>query len=297
MNTSVPPAPPKLPLGETISLSYSWFFQRFPDVLRISWVWLVLGGALFGVTNWLQLSWMASILAGAPNGVRLVHPATPPWSEFLGLLAYLVMAVGTASIAVAWHRRIILDEQPGLSGGNVVSGALWRFIGIGILLALMALIPAFIILFPIAILVIPKAQTFAALLLLPFVVYIIGLAVLLRFSMLLPARAVGNSTLSFRQAWRCTRGNTWRLFWGVAACSAPPTIVLHIISIVIMTTIGKPEPASFALPGAPPVIPVTGLTISGVLLYACVLLITPLYIGFLSHAYRHFIRGGLDVSA
>jgi hypothetical protein len=301
MNTRVPPALPKLPLGEAISLSYAWFFQRFPDVLRISWVWLVLGGALFGITNWLQWSWMATVMAGAPNGVRLVHPATPPGTGFLMLLAYLVMTVGTASIAVAWHRRIILDEQPGLSGGNIVSGALWRYISIGIVLVLMATLPALIVVLPTAAMVIPKAPaqpTAATFLLIPLVVvaYVAGLAILLRLSPLLPARATGDRSLGFAQAWRCTRGNTWRLFWGLIACSVPPLIVLQIISLLIMTAIGFQQFAPSApLSGAALTVPAMGLTVAGTLFYLYTMLIAPLYIGFLSHGYRYLVRGGPDL--
>ena len=64
------PPLPKLPLGEVISLSYAWFFQKFPDVLRISWLWLVICAALVGVSSWMQWTWMMDVL-GADTGVTI----------------------------------------------------------------------------------------------------------------------------------------------------------------------------------------------------------------------------------
>ena len=45
-------------------------------------------------------------------------------------------------------------------------------------------------------------------------VYVVAIAVLLRLSPLLPARA-SYLDRTFKDTWRQTRGNAWRLFWGV----------------------------------------------------------------------------------
>jgi hypothetical protein len=76
--TSLPPsqigsrrdgaANPKLPLWATICLSYSSYFHNFPDVLRISWLWLAVVTPLVGIANWLQFSWMAGVMAGVKRG-------------------------------------------------------------------------------------------------------------------------------------------------------------------------------------------------------------------------------------
>jgi hypothetical protein len=119
---------PKLPLWETIRLSYSTYFHNFTDVLRISWLWLAVATPLMGTMTW-QFSSMAGLMADMKRGPspqipthivsRLVE--TIP----LGLAAGLVLMLAGLSIAVAWHRRIILGERPGFSGSNVATKNLW----------------------------------------------------------------------------------------------------------------------------------------------------------------------------
>jgi hypothetical protein len=300
------PALPKLPLGESISLSYAWFFRKFADVLRISWLWLVLSAILIGAGSWLQWTAMAHAFANAAKGtIRPAQLQMPsPLSVVLLLgLAYLVMMFGTTSIAVAWHRRTILGEQPGLSGGNIVTKPLWRYIGVGIAIALITFLPIAVILVPTALILGPATHgtsgnqpsgiAIALIVLIVFALYITALAIMLRLSVLLPARATGDLTLTFRQAWRRTRGNTWRMFWGLIACSVPPAIAMQIIFVVVMAAIG----ISKVLPTVPTdgavTIPALGLAIMNMTFFVLYLLIVPLYIGFLSHSYRHFFQGSI----
>lgn len=300
----VPPLP-KLPLGETISLSYAWFFQKFADVLRISWLWLILFSIVAAAVNWLQWSWFAAMLANITkdNAHFVPVPLTlPPNFFWLSVLLYVVVTLGTVSIAVAWHRRIILDEPPGVSGGNLVTAPLWRYIGTGFVLALLLILPYVVILIPGAFLLggpspfIPEqAPNGAFFMLIPivFAFYIAGLAVLLRLVVLLPARAIGDVGLTFGQAWRRTRGNIWRMFWGLVACVLPPIILLEIVFAVIMAAIGMPKFGLAALPGGPVAVPILTLTIMNTLLFVLPILTAPIYVGFLSHSYRHFFQGGI----
>jgi hypothetical protein len=292
---------PKLPLRGAISLAYAWFFQKFADVLRVSWLWLVLGGVLMGGVNWLQWSWMAAAIADAANNSQAHREqpqiALPSGYGWLMLLAYLVFMLGTTSIAVAWHRRIILGEQPGLSGDNIATTALWRYVGICVVFGLMCYLPILLASAPVLLvlgLVAPGYQpsgvaiTSAVLILLVF--YIVAISIVLRLSVLLPARAVGDLALTFRQAWRRTRGNTWRMFWGLIACSLPPMIVLEIISLIVVSAIGLPK----FVPGNGQVaVPALGLTIMSTFMFVITLLIVPIYIGFLSQCYRHFFQGDI----
>jgi hypothetical protein len=290
----------KLPLGETISLSYAWFFQKFADVLRISWLWLTLGAALFGLASWLQLTWMASSVANAQRGATHLEVAPASGFGWTMALAWLVMMFGTTSIAVAWHRRILLDEQPGLSGANLVSTALWRYIGIGIAIMLITFLPLLVIFVPAALVLglnghsaVPNQSNglvFALIFLAIFALYVTALSFMLRLSLLLPARATGDLALTFRQAWHRTRGNTWRMFWGLLACSVPPLVALQIISAVVMAAVGAPKlaPTSEQI-----IVPALGLTVMSAVMFMISLLIVPIYIGFLSHCYRHFFQDGI----
>jgi len=304
VNTVQPPR--KLPLGEMISLSYSWFFRKFPDVLRICWLWLLICAALIGWANWVQWSWIAPLMAGVKGGLpaqALVLQASPIWRLLPVNLAGLVVMFAAVSIAVAWHRRIILREPPGLSGSNIVTQDLWRYIGIGILIWLIVIVPVAAILVSTGRLLLPAVligssdapARIGLFLLLLVSLYVASIAVLLRLCMLLPARASGDIGLTFRGAWKRTRGNTWRLFWGLLACTLAPMIMIEIVLVIALPPTGmlpfKPSPAA-ALDG-----PVAlTMTVMSTVLSVIYLLILPIGIGFLSHAYRHFFPDGLKAA-
>jgi hypothetical protein len=61
-------ANPKLPLQDTIGLSYSSYFHNFPDVLRISWLRLAVALLLAGITNWLQFFRFAEVATTINRG-------------------------------------------------------------------------------------------------------------------------------------------------------------------------------------------------------------------------------------
>jgi membrane-anchored glycerophosphoryl diester phosphodiesterase (GDPDase) len=120
------------------------------------------------------------------------------------------------------------------------------------------------------------------LLLLPFIfaLYIAAVAVMLRLCPLLPARAVGDLDLTFKQTWRRTRGNTWRLLWGITACTVPLGLIAQI---VMLSVVGFPGPNMFA--GDAFVGRMAAISVIFAIYY---LLFLPVMIGFMSISYRHF---------
>jgi hypothetical protein len=285
----------KLPLGRTIGLAYSTYFGNFVDVLRISWLWLVVVGLLSGFASWLQFSWMASVLAGAQGGLRPGIPNStslrPPIEAIaLQYTTYLLLLFAGVSIAVAWHRRLILDEAPGLSGSNVATHNVWRYVGMALAIVLITTIPAAVIIFPIFFFLFtpiatggvsaPPGAGFFFIFPVVFIVFAAVMAVGQRLSVLLPARAIGNVSLTFKEAWTGTRGNTWRLFWGYGACTIPPLMVAQIISIPLIISL---HPGPTLGPGF-----AQGMAIFSAIFTIYYLLVLPIAIGFLSHAYRYF---------
>ena len=283
MNSAIDPraaAGPKLPLWRTIGLSYSTCIDYFPDMLRISWLWLVIV---------VPVMVMANMTRGGPP-MTPVQIARPLATMVSGHAAGLVMILAGVSIAVAWHRRILLGEHPGLSGSNLVTGSLWRFVGIGLVIALFVLIPVLAV-FLLKSLVFPTfsatgapAQPNAGLVvvfLASALIYLAGCAVMLRLSPLLPARAVGDLGLTFKETWRGTCGHTWRLFWGLVVCTLPPLVLAEI---VVMSVARFPDASTIAN-GA-----FVGLmTTASTILALFYLLVLPIAIGFLSLAYRHLL--------
>jgi len=225
-------ANPKLPLSDTIRLSYSSYFHNFADVLRISWLWLAVALPLAGITNWLQFSRFAGVMAAINRGMAASKPVE---TIVLQSVANLVFIFAGVSIAVAWHRRLILEEHPGLSGSNVVTKSVWRYAWMGLAIFLIVIVPTMVLSLPMFLLSSPVATGSAPrfLMLIPviFLLFLAAFAVALRLSLLLPARAVGDLDLTFKETWKRTRGNTWRLFWGTAACAWLPILAAQIVLI------------------------------------------------------------------
>jgi hypothetical protein len=292
MNTAIGPrgaANPKLPLWDTICLAYSTYVHFFSDVLRITWLWLVLCGLLSGIASIRQWSWMAELIA--QRGLTpqtLTTMSRPIDMVVLGTVSGLALLLAGLSIAVAWHRRIVLGEHPGVCGNNVATRSMWRYLLVGLAIAL-SLVPPMLLQIGVLVSVglasrgaTPGSFAPGPLLLLPFIfaLYIAAVAVMLRLCPLLPARAVGDLDLSFKQTWRRTRGNTWRLFWGITACTLPLGLIAQI---VMLSVVGFPGPNMFAGDAF-----VGRMAIISVIFAIYYLLFLPVMIGFMSISYRHF---------
>ena len=233
---------------------------------------------------------MADMKPGLPP------PQMPPPTGMVVLLSLgnILILLACVSIAVAWHRPMILGERPGFSGSNVATQTVWRYIGMAIAIFLINFLPALGVLFPALHFLLPAEEAggdspplgLFAVIPLMLVLAAVGLAVAFRLSLLLPARAVGDVSIRFKQAWLRTRGNTWRLFWGIGLTTAPP---LLLVQIAFLTMLGAPIPGNFAEDGF-----VARMTVMSTVTVIYYLLITPIGIGFLSHAYRHFFQGGLE---
>jgi hypothetical protein len=55
----------------------------------------------------------------------------------------------------------------------------------------------------------------------------------MRLSLLFPAVAVGDRTMTLARSWALTTRNTWRLFWGSFVCALPFSVAGNIIEKVL----------------------------------------------------------------
>src|SRR5262249_5009848 len=145
---------PKLLLWNTIRLSYSSYFHNFPDVLRISWLWLVAAGVL----SWLRFTWIAGVVAAMKQGMAASKPVETTVVQNLVTLVSLLVGV---SIAVAWHGRFVLEERPGLSGSNVAIKSLWRYAWMGLAIGLVVFLPTIVLALPMFALMAPATGSTA----------------------------------------------------------------------------------------------------------------------------------------
>ena len=191
----------KLPPMSALEFAISNVFRHFFFGLRMAILWAILLSPL------MLLVWYAAFRDGPPD-FKALKP------EAMAALAALGVGVilATISVAVNWHRRIVLGETPRRFGWVRLDGVVWRYL--------------FGFIFVLAVLAIMAGAAAAAVLMLPGVLEPkvgaaakpigIALAVLLglsalftwyRLSTWLPAIATRDQDYSLKTAWRITRKN------------------------------------------------------------------------------------------
>ena len=130
--------PDKLPVLKSVKQAYVAFFENFSALLKISAPWLILTGG----TSYFSLAILRTLFttegAGASNLVLV---------PVLNVALNLLFMLAGATMAVAWHRLLLLGEGPNV-GGNFVSSPVWRYLGAGIAMFVVALLPAGLVLLP-----------------------------------------------------------------------------------------------------------------------------------------------------
>lgn len=269
----------KLPLWLTIQQAYGSYLIHFPDVLRATAPWLVIAPLATGGAIWLQMVMLQRMLAAA-------HQGGMPIAAMLPYFSHIVLDLALVSIAVAWHRRIIIDERPTPLASHFVTGRFWRYVGMCLVLVCISLVVVSVLSIPLfaaatetgpQVRLVPGAFGIAS----TAIAMSVTIAVTCRLLPLLPAKAIDDRTLTFRMVWQGTRGNTWRLFWGTLACSILPVLPKEIVGYVIL---GGITPLSLLGPALAPLVIFTAISAAYNVLAA------PIFAGFLSFAYRHFFE-------
>ena len=165
---------------------------------------------------WLLLSWALLILG---------HLGVP----LAGAAADLVVAVGAAAIAVAWHRHILRDE-PLTARYAPVDARVARYFVLTVMLALL------IGMIPLAALLLTGAGQEGegegvglGILLVP-VLMVACIYVAMRLQLMFPATAVGDQTITPGRSWALTDGNGWRLVAGFIMATLPVTVAVLALS-------------------------------------------------------------------
>ena len=289
--------PPKLPVWNTVVQSYVLTFKNLGWFVQMAWVWIVLFVAALAAIYW--VSWPYQQVAKASG--KFI------WGEFLGPIPVSLL-VGS-SIAVAWHRRLLLGEDVASSAYLRIDRTVLIYFLWGALFTLFWLVP---ILLTISVIdglsqnaapqasidstansdtvvsndEVPGFGTSPVELLLAagFTIAIlfggtIAFSILFyiptRLSLILPALALGRQKFAAGDSWRITSGNFWRLYIGTALAVALP------LSSVLLSMIflGFSEISSTRI----------WYVFDGCLTEVISLVIGMTGITFLSLAYRHFV--------
>lgn len=274
----------KLPVGITMQRSLTSLFSDIPGLLKLSWPWLLLVGGLTYVTT---LYFFSGVTIPVPGSTT--PPSVPLATQALSLATQFLTVLAGAAMAVGWHRKVLLAESPG-AGSFLPGWPALRYVGSLTLMILLFTVPIWVfvgimsaVFMPSAtggnLVPLPPVAGLFVLAMIPIVFCI--LAAMLRLSLVLPARAIGDNALRFRDAWAATRGNTLRLVFGMFLTFVVPLIVVQMLVMPFFMSSfdkGARTPAAigqaFALPSA--------------IMTALTLLISMMGISFLSYSYRHF---------
>ena len=163
-----------------------------------------------------------------------------------GLAVLLIFGFLLCVIAVYWHRSILLGEHPATGIPLRFDGPVWRyilyFVGIFVVILLLFIVLTTVFGMLTIFLAGPGAGTAFA------IVLILSLAwfgyVSFRFSLVLPAAAIGMPNFGFRVAWATSRGYAWRLV-AILLLMFGLSIAIGIIWAVFVLVGGLPVAALY----------------------------------------------------
>ena len=129
----------KLPVWQTIRLTYGSVFGSIGDIVRMCWPWIMMCAPLAGYVAYISTT---QALMGEPDP-RWPRGLQSPIADVTTpkLILSLLVNFGVITIAVAWQRRIVLREPPVFFGSNVIDASFWSYIFVGLRLGLILVLP------------------------------------------------------------------------------------------------------------------------------------------------------------
>ena len=202
--------PQKLPFWHTVGGAYRLWAKNLPELVRISWLWLVVMAPVLAIINWWQAPYFLELLRSV--GAH-VPPPDPVFGMLVQVIDLLIMLPMLASIAVAWHRLLLRDEHVGAGTYFRLDGVVIGYAVVLFLIGLLPSVPQFLE----QILEIKKSNTASGLAVVSILLSIVSIVAALiaaRLSVILPAKALGQEQITLGTVWASTSKNTWRLFGG-----------------------------------------------------------------------------------
>lgn len=248
------PNPDKLPLWTSVVEAYCLTWMNLRSLGRLSWFWLVVLLPVLALQYWVL--WSFELASRDAVEFALTSLAMSP---------YLIEILAGASIAVAWHRRLLLGEGTQGVAYFRLDWTVVRYYGWSIILLIVAFLPLYLFMslfdsaFPVD--GSPGSEASAAspvqegseledpdcLLCIALVVALgigIGFPVVAilsyvptRLSLILPAAALGHDQITVRKVWQRTRRTFWRLFLGGIMTAAP----ILILTVAFIGIVGTPD--------------------------------------------------------
>ncbi len=208
---------------------------------HISWPWIVLLLPINIITTLYMLF----------NGLQIA-PGTNPDPALVAKVfivstpLFIVSLISYSSIAVNWHRYVLLDEVPQGWARFRIDELTWRYIGNALLIALIVagafLLVSIVITLITAALVMLLGQAIGIIFYTACVIALVtyGIIAFYRMGIKLPAVALGRNDYKMKNAWADSAGNEWRILGLVGLMVAMMLIagLLLFLSALIFTNFG-----------------------------------------------------------
>ena len=189
----------KLVAGDAFGHAISSVRNNLAVAFELSWRWYIIIGITLLISTVIQY---ASIRSGTAT----------PFVTFVGLIAGVISLLAFSSIAVNWHRYILLDEMPRGSETLRLDRLTMRYFGNLLLLFLFIFLIALVVVIPLALIgAATGADIFFTVLSVVIALPIAG-TLFMRWGIKMPAIAVGKEDITFPVAWRLTDGNNGPIF-------------------------------------------------------------------------------------
>jgi hypothetical protein len=199
----------KLPVIAALSHAIKSTVDNIGFAFHISWPWMVLLLPLNIITN-IYL------------GLNTMHdPFQDPaqlYTENFGFVIPLAIAsiIAYSSIAVNWHRYVLLDEVAEGWNRLRIDGLMWRYIGnvfliVLILAAGIAAAALVMVLVGFLLSLIMGEASLIIIVPVSIALYAYAIVAMYRLMVKLPGVALDRRDFGMRDAWRVTTGNSWQI--------------------------------------------------------------------------------------
>ena len=224
--------PDAFPAGAIVVDVYRFAIEHIVYALRLSWAWVLVAASALVATD---------LLVGDAFSSNANRDGVADWSSFAVVLLY---ALPIASIAVAWHRLLLLGEQVSTAIYLRIDRIVWSYLGLAVLIQFIAWLPY----------IVPwlLRQAFKAISALAFgmscdrnsaidfvlsdkgllaspIVQIFAIAVFFifatRFGIALPAKAIGVRGVTLKAVWQATQGHSYGSVVGMLLSVLPIALV------------------------------------------------------------------------
>lgn len=220
----------KLPVWTMVRESYAIVFQQYGSIALLFRNWAIAAGLAYAVVYAL----INAARIGDPS-IDAQFGQMPAAERALqyAVLSMMIFALSFGVVVVRWHRMLLLGQSPRETRRSAFWVSILYGAKAGMLVMIFMLCVALLGLWPATFLrgvAIPAEISLAIRIALVTVSIVLGLTVIARLSLLLPACAVGIQGFGFAQSWAATRHNGARLLLGTVAASGPAVMTNVVVN-------------------------------------------------------------------